>query len=232
MGGYTFQLPRKATDLINLRHLVVWCVEPLLHINKLTNLQVLQGIQCDQWKDIDPVDLVNLRELSMSGIDKSYSLNNINSLKNLDTLKLYCRFEESFPSIEFVIHCEKLQKLYLYGSIEKLPNPFSNSITMMTMSHSKLTEDPMPILGMLPNLRKLQLKEAYFRKEIICSDNSFRQLEFLHLEHLRNLETWHSGTNAMPVIKGLRIHDCPNLKEIPERMKCVELLKRTSMWSS
>nr|XP_019068818.1 disease resistance protein RPP13-like [Solanum lycopersicum] len=231
-GAYSFQLPPETTDLINLRHLVVRCIKPLVHINKLTNLQVLQGIQCDQWKDIDPVDLVNLRELSMSGIDKSYSLNNINSLKNLDTLKLFCGFDESFPSLEFVIHCEKLQKLYLNGSIEKLPNLFSNSITMMTLTDSKLTQDPMLILGMLPNLRNLQLKEAYFGKEIICSDNSFCQLQFLQLEYLRNLETWRLGTNAMPLIKGLCIDHCPNLKEIPERMKRVELLKRTSKWSS
>ncbi|XP_019068819.1 disease resistance protein RPP13-like isoform X1 [Solanum lycopersicum] len=227
-GAYTFQLPREAADLINLRHLVVPCVEPLLHINKLTNLQVLQAIQCDQWKDIDPVDLVNLRELRMDSIRKSYSLNNISSLKNLDSLELSSEFIESFPSIEFVIRCEKLQKLYLNGIIEKLPNPFSNSITMMTMSHSKLTEDPMPILGMLPNLRNLQLIEAYLGKEIICSDNSFCQLQFLNLSMLYHLETWHSGTNAMPLIKGLGIDHCPNLKEIPERMKCVELLKRTS----
>ncbi|KAH0692473.1 hypothetical protein KY285_019570 [Solanum tuberosum] len=179
------KLPREITDLINLRHLVVAeYSKPLVHISKLTSLQVLKGVGCDQWKNVDPVDLVNLRELRMDRIMKSYSLNNISSLKNLCTLRLICRESESFPSLEFVNCCEKLQRLRLEGVIEKLPDLFPNSITTMVLRDSKLAEDPMPILGMLPNLRNLDLFRAYEGKEIICSDNSFSQLEFLILYHL------------------------------------------------
>ncbi|KAK4720764.1 hypothetical protein R3W88_010997 [Solanum pinnatisectum] len=213
-GGYTFQLPRETVDLINLRHLVARYTKPLVHISKLTN--------------VDPVDLVNLRELRMDFIKKSYSLNNISSLKNLSTLKLFCEDHQSFPSLEFVNCCEKLQKLSLEGRIKEMPHLFSNSITMMALRLSSLTEDPMPILGMLPNLRDLYLLAAYEGKEIMCSDNSFSQLEFLHLCYLEKLERWDLGTSATPLIKGLFINGCPNLKEIPERMKDVELLKRNS----
>ncbi|XP_049392157.1 disease resistance protein RPP13-like isoform X3 [Solanum stenotomum] len=227
-GGYTCQLPQNIATLINLRHLISPYSEPLKGICKLTSLQVVDGIYCDQWKNVDPVDLVNLRELRMSYIKRSYSLNNISSLKNLSTLSLCCLYSESFPDLEFVNCCEKLQKLFLYGRIEKLPL-FPNSITMMLLENSKLTEDPMPILGMWPNLRNLHLVGPYEGKEIMCSDNSFSQLEFLHLGNLSKLERWHLGTSAMPLIKGLGIHNCPNLKEIPERMKDVELLKRDYM---
>ncbi|XP_025886383.1 disease resistance protein RPP13-like [Solanum lycopersicum] len=225
-GGYPCKLPRETADLINLRHLVARYTKPLVHISKLTSLQVVDSIHCDQWKDVDPVDLVNLRELSMEYISKSYSLNNISSLKNLSTLRLFCRQGQSFPSLEFVSCCEKLQKLWLRGIIEKLPNLFSNSITKLVLWDSLLTKDPMPILGMLSNLKNLILECAYKGKEIICSDNSFSQLEFLHLGDLSKLERWDLGTNAMPLIKGLGIHNCPNLKEIPERMKDVEVLKQ------
>ncbi|XP_049391712.1 disease resistance protein RPP13-like [Solanum stenotomum] len=220
--GYTCQLPCETAGLINLRHLVVRYSKPLAHISKLTSLQVLERVCCDQWKDVDPVDLVNLRELEMANIYKSYSLNNISSFKNLSTLKLICRETESFPSLEFVNCCEKLQKLKLYGRIEKLPL-FPNSITMMLLQNSKLTEDPMPILGMLPNLRNLELDGAYEGKEIMCSDNSFSQLEFLNLTRLWHLERWSLGTGAMALIKALHIDDCSRgLKEIPERMKDVK----------
>lgn len=84
----------------------------------------------------------------------------------------------------------------------------------MVLRESELKEDPMPILGMLPNLRNLNLFRAYLGKEIMYSDNRFSQLEFLILSDLEKLERWHLGTNAMPLIKGLGIHDCPNLKEI------------------
>ncbi|KAH0681964.1 hypothetical protein KY289_019716 [Solanum tuberosum] len=219
--GYSCKLPQETADLINLRHLVASYSEPLVRISKLTSLQVVDGIGCDQWKDVDPVDLVNLRELRMHHIRKSYSLNNIRSLKNLGTLRLFCRGHQSFPSLEFVNCCEKLQKLFLFGRIEKLPL-FPNSITMIVLRKSVLTEDPMPILGMLPNLRNLQLSRAYEGEEIMCSDNSFIQLEFLNLDYLQNLERWDLGTSAMPLIKGLHIYECPNLKEIPERIKDVK----------
>ncbi|KAH0681066.1 hypothetical protein KY284_022151 [Solanum tuberosum] len=185
--GSFSQLPRETADLINLRHLSAPYLEPLKHISKLTSLQVLKDIYCDQWKDVDPVDLVNLRELGMDNISKSYSLNNISSLKNLSTLRLFCKYDGSFPSLEFVNCCEKLQKLFLYGRIEELPHLFPNSITMMILLKSKLMEDPMPILGMLPNLRNLGLLYAYEGKEIMCSDNSFSQLELLTLNDLYNL---------------------------------------------
>ncbi|WMV23268.1 hypothetical protein MTR67_016653 [Solanum verrucosum] len=225
-GRYFIILPRKTADLINLRHLVARYSKPLVRISKLTSLQVLKGVGCDQWKDVDPIDLVNLRELSMFDIINSYSLNNISSLKNLSTLKLICGEGQSFPSLEFVNCCEKLQKLWLEGRIVKLPDLFPNSITMMVLRFSVLTEDPMPILGMLPNLRNLYLVAAYEGEEIMCSDNNFSQLEFLSLYDLENLERWNLGTSAMPLIKGLSIHNCPNLKEIPERTKDAELLKR------
>nr|ADL59408.1 SNKR2GH7 protein [Solanum schenckii] len=229
VGGYTCQLPRETADLINLRHLVALYSKPLKQISQITSLQVLDSVGCDQWKDVDPIDLVNLRELTMHNIKKSYSLNNISSLKNLSTLRLFCRGHQSFPDLEFVNCCEKLQKLWLQGRIEKLPDLFPNSITIMVLCLSVLTEDPMPILGILPNLRNLDLFRAYEGKEIMCSDNSFSQLEFFHLRDLEKLERWHLGTSAMPLIKGLDICDCPNLKKIPERMKDVEQLKRNYM---
>ncbi|XP_049381064.1 disease resistance protein RPP13-like [Solanum stenotomum] len=222
--GSFCQLPPNTANLINLRHLVAPYSEPLVRISKLTSLQVVDGVACDQWKDVDPVDLVNLRELSMHYINKSYSLKNISSLKNLSTLRLSGEYGNSspFPSLEFVNCCEKLQKLWLDGGVEKLP-VFPNSITMMVFIDSKLMEDPMPILGMLPNLRNLELLVgAYEGKEIMCSDNSFSQLEFLRLYDLENLETWHLATSAMPLIKSLAISRCPKLKEIPEKMKDVK----------
>ncbi|KAH0692340.1 hypothetical protein KY285_019437 [Solanum tuberosum] len=216
--GRLCQLPPETADLINLRHLVAPYSEPLVRINKLTSLEVLKDISCDQWKDVDPVALVNLRELTMCNIWKSYSLNNISSLTNLSTLTLFSEEVKSFPSLEFVNRCEKLQKLCLNGRIEKLPL-FPNSITMMILRDLVLTEDPMPILGMLPNLMNLELFRAYEGEEITCNDNSFSQLKFIYLGFLSNLERWDLGTSAMPLIKGLHIYDCPKLKEIPERMK-------------
>ncbi|KAK4364245.1 hypothetical protein RND71_015603 [Anisodus tanguticus] len=135
------------------------------------------------------------------------------------------RDDESVPATEYLSSCQKLQKLWLDGRIEKLPlsYPFPNSITVMVLVNLELMEDSMPILGMFPNLRNLGLVAAYKGKEITCNDNNFCQLEFLRLDSLQNLERWHLDTSAMPLIKGLGIHDCPKLKEIPELIKDVHV---------
>uniref|UniRef100_K4BP65 Disease resistance protein winged helix domain-containing protein n=1 Tax=Solanum lycopersicum TaxID=4081 RepID=K4BP65_SOLLC len=186
------------------------------YLNELIRRSLIQV-----WEDIDPAYLINLRELTMRNIWNYYSLNNISSLTNLSTLTLFSEEVISFPSLQFVNRCEKLQKLYLNGRIEKL-SPFPNSITMIVLRDSVLTEDPMPILGMLPNLRNLELCRAYEGEEITSNDNSFSQLKFIYLGFLSKLERWNLSTNAMPLIKALHIDHCPKLMEIPERMKGVK----------
>ncbi|KAM3281304.1 disease resistance protein RPP13 [Capsicum chacoense] len=226
--GQLCQLPPETVDLINLRHLVAPYSKPLKRVSKLASLQVLEGISCDQWKDDDPVGLVNLRKLSMYDIKESYSLNNISSLQNLSTLVLSCKPDESFPDLEFLSPCQHLHKLWLDGGIKKLPSsgPLLDSITMLVLQYSNLMDDPMPILGKLPNLRNLDFVAAYGGRDITCNDNSFCQLEFLRLDDLPKLDSWHLATSSMPLIKGLGIHDCPKLKEIPERLKDVPMLER------
>ncbi|KAH0681972.1 hypothetical protein KY289_019724 [Solanum tuberosum] len=179
-GLYSCRLPRKTADLINLRHLVASYSKPLKLISKLTSLEVLQGVCCDQWIDVDPVDLVNLGELSMQPPEI------VLTWENRETASV-SKFHHNDGSE--VLRTDRRSDAYL---------------------------------GMLPNLRNLILEDAYEGKEIMCSDNSFSQLEFLHLIKLRNLERWHLGTSAMPLIKGLGIHHCSELKETPERMKDVE----------
>ncbi|KAH0692461.1 hypothetical protein KY285_019558 [Solanum tuberosum] len=179
--------------------------------------------------------LYHLKFLSLRGIrDVPSSIGNLKNLRTLVvhvggyTFQLPCETAYLMNLRHLVArYYSKPLKLRLEGKIEKLPDLFPNSITMKALFYSGLTEDPMPILGMLPNIRNLILDEAsYEGKEILCSANSFSQLEFLILGDLEKLETWHLATSAMPLIKSLGIHQCPNLKEIPERMKDVELLKR------
>ncbi|KAM3344735.1 hypothetical protein P3S68_024444 [Capsicum galapagoense] len=219
-------LPPETTNLVNLRHIVALYSRPLQLLSKLTSLQFLKYSCCDQWRDVDPVNLVRLQELGMYDSMHSYSLSNIGSLKDLRSLMLRCKLNESFPTLEYLTSCRKLDKLWLEGRIDKLPlrGGFPNSITMMVLWKSELMEDPMPILGMLPNLRDLDLVGTYEGKEITCGNNSFCQLEFLRLDGLQKLERWHLSSSSMPLIIGSGIHDCSKLKEIPQRMKGITIL--------
>ncbi|XP_009618211.3 disease resistance protein RPP13-like [Nicotiana tomentosiformis] len=223
-------LPPQMSNLINLRHLIAR-YEGAVQLSKLTSLQTLKYIRCDRLKYDDAVGLLNLQELVMEKVMNSYSLNVIGSLKSLRTLILGCEYGEPFPPLEPLSSCQNLNKLWLHGKIEKLPlsDQLPKSITMMVLWSSRLVEDPMPILGMLSNLRNLDLVDAYEGKEITCNDDSFGQLEFLRLSKLRGLERWHLAATAMPLIKGFGILGCSKLQEIPKRMKRVALLEIMKM---
>ncbi|KAF3667519.1 hypothetical protein T459_12964 [Capsicum annuum] len=175
-----------------------------------------------KWKDTDS-GLVNLQELGMEKIRKSYSLKSIGSLKNLTTLFLVCQHGETFPPLEPLSSCENLHRLWLSGGIEELAdlNKLPKSITVLVLQSAGLVEDPMPILGKFPNVKHLKLSWAYKGKKITSKGNSFGQLETLQLDNLENLASWHLATTAMPLIKGLNILKCPKLKKIPERMEHV-----------
>ncbi|PHT81140.1 hypothetical protein T459_14155 [Capsicum annuum] len=167
----------------------------------------------------------------MEKVVSSHSLNVIGSLKNLRTLMLGCEFGEPFPPLEPLSSCRNLTKLWLQGRIEKLPlsHQLPKSITMMALWNSGLAENPMPILGMLPNLRNLDLVSAYEGKDITCSDNSFVQLEFLRLAKLLSLQRRHLAATGMPSIKGFGMLACSKLQEIPQRMKHVARLETMKM---
>ncbi|XP_049390279.1 disease resistance protein RPP13-like [Solanum stenotomum] len=222
------QLPPQIAKLTNLRHLITRYEVPL-QVDRLANLRTLKYIRCDQWKHSDASRLVNLQELGMEHIMKSYSLKSIGSLKSLITLLLVCSYGETFPPLEPLSSCENLQRLWLSGGIEKLANlnnlPKSITVLVLQSTHSTgLEEDPMPILGKFPNLRHLELSRAYKGKKITCNSNSFGQLETLRLVNLGNLESWHLHTTAMSVLKSLSIFRCSKLKKIPERMEHIAVL--------
>uniref|UniRef100_M1APS9 Retrotransposon protein n=2 Tax=Solanum tuberosum TaxID=4113 RepID=M1APS9_SOLTU len=215
----------KIAKLTNLRHLITRYEVPL----QVDRLRTLKYIRCDQWKHTDASRLVNLQELGMEHIMKSYSLKSIGSLKTLITLLLVCSYGETFPPLEPLSSCENLQRLWLSGGIEKLANlnNLPKSITVLVLQSTRSTgleEDPMPILGKFPNLRHLELSRAYKGKKITCNSNSFSQLETLRLVNLGNLESWHLHTTAMSVLKSLSIFRCPKLQKIPERMEHIAVL--------
>ncbi|MCD9642184.1 hypothetical protein HAX54_028867 [Datura stramonium] len=195
-------LPPQMSNLINLRHLIARYKEHV-QLRKLTSLQTLKYIRCDHLKDHDAVGVINLQELVMEKVMSFYSLNAIGSLNNLRTLMMGCEIGEPFPPLEPLSSCQNLNKLWLQGRIEKLPLPdqLPESITMMVLRGSQLEEYPMPILGMLPNLRNLVLVNAYRGKEITCNDGSF----------------------------GFGMRDCSMLQEIPKRMKHVAPLETMKM---
>ncbi|XP_059632244.1 putative disease resistance protein At1g59780 isoform X2 [Cornus florida] len=135
-----------------------------------------------------------------------------------------------------LVKCRHLNTLRLKGVVGggKLPavHHFSPSLTTLSLSNSKLKEDPMLTLGKLPNLTHLSLSlDAFEGVEMVCSEEGFPQLKFLLLFRLYNLEEWRVDEGAMPNLFKLEINACRRLKMVPDGLKFISTLQELNIKS-
>ncbi|CDO98580.1 unnamed protein product [Coffea canephora] len=219
--------PPEISELTNLRHLVALCKGPV-NISSLTNLETLKFVKYQDWLKLDTTNLVNLRELVVQKIDGQGSLDSIGKLRNLATLTLTCSAVSwAFPPLKPLSSCKHLLRLWLSGPIKNVGRLkwLPRSIMILTLQHSILEQDPMPLLETFPNLQSLELIAAYIGHSFCCTAKGFPELELLRFRSLYGLE-WHMEEGAMPMLKGVGIYKCPGLK-CPERINRVRKLKET-----
>lgn len=117
-------------------------------------------------------------------------------------------------------HHTRLQKLVLGVRLEKLPIDcgfYPPNLLQLKLWETELEEDPMPILGELQNSRILKLLwNSYVGKKMNCCEGRFHQLEFLHIEHLSNLEDLTVEKGAMPQLRTLQMEWCWKMKKFPD----------------
>ncbi|KAF5941215.1 hypothetical protein HYC85_022382 [Camellia sinensis] len=167
-------IPNEIDKLIHQRHLyfhgqAVLPEPPILKAkdstaNVLSNLLTLSCISPDSCKESVFSMLPNLLKLGINGDLEEHrtnlTLKNLSKLNHLQTLKL-----------ERDRRCEELINLR-YG-IKFPPN-----LTKLTLLETQLLEDPMDVLGRLPNLQVLKLKNAaYGGRDLCCSGNGFPKLQ-------------------------------------------------------
>ena len=175
-----------------------------------------------------------LRKLKLTFYSKSVEgiASWISELKALRSLKLRSIDEFDRPAtleLGSLIRHHELLELYLVGpltsSIKSLCSP---NLRVLTLSASKLGEDPMPILGKLRHLNCLRLfRNSHIGKEMICLAEEFPQLRVLKLRMLENLEEWTVMKGTMPLLRELEIRLCPKLhppEKLPSTLKDVVLI--------
>ncbi|KAF3946898.1 hypothetical protein CMV_026888 [Castanea mollissima] len=168
--------------------------------------------------------LRQLRKLKLTFYSKSVEgiASWISELKALRSLKLRSIDEFDRPATlelgSLETHHELLE-LYLVGSLTRsIESLCSPNLRVLTLSASKLGEDPMPILGKLSHLNCLRLfRNSYLGKDMTCRAGEFPQLRVLKLWMLENLEEWTVMEGTMPLLRELEIRLCPKLK-LPEKL--------------
>jgi Leucine-rich repeat (LRR) protein len=155
----------------------------------------------------------------------------ITTLEYLQSLRLKSRDEEGQP---WILHLKSFEKnvnltdMYLLGSWNSSSLPLSQfplSLVELTLSHSKLQDDPMKLLKDFPNLQTLcLLAESYVGTTMVCESQSFPRLQLLKLWVLEQLEEWTVEPGALPCLRQLEIRSCPRLQMLPDGLKHVNTL--------
>ncbi|PHT32713.1 hypothetical protein CQW23_29050 [Capsicum baccatum] len=228
----------------------MWKLKHLRHLNlshirldmpkhsdrySLPKLLTLWGLSVD---DKIPVKngLDQLCHLREAGI--TFCLNNckdllnwISGLTSLQSLRLRSKNDVGHPS-HFggkplsLSSLSKLSHLNLLGKLPKLPENLPQGLKVLTLSLSKLTEDPMPILGKLRQLNVLRLlSDSYMGKKMVCPQGGFEELRVLKLWNLKNLEEWNMEERSMEKLKEINIRCCNKLMSIPSGLMKQRSLK-------
>ncbi|XP_076888370.1 putative disease resistance protein At1g50180 [Bidens hawaiensis] len=145
----------------------------------------------------------------------------ISLLSSLQSLRLRSKDKMGRPSeliIKPLSRLGNLSQLYLLGHLRESVSWYQipPGLKVLTLSVSKLGEDPMPTLSQLPNLMVLRLLAAsYVGQEMHCPKNGFPALRVLKLWKLEELQilTMHEGT--MRKLHTMEIRSCRKLKELP-----------------
>ncbi|KAL8523699.1 hypothetical protein ACS0TY_013604 [Phlomoides rotata] len=237
------KIPQSIWKLKHLRHLNLNEIhldkDSCLHKRKsLPQLLTLWGLSVDQDCPIENglSKFTHLRELGISlRFSKSSSsetrdqvtrrlLDWISKLTDLRQLRLRSKDDSGNPAdLHFTPFSalEKLSHMKLLGKLQKLPqtNHFPPHIKVLTLSVSCLQDDPMPVLGQLPELTVLRLlANSYMGDKMICPPGSFKNLLDLKLWMLCNLKKWQVEKGAMEKLKELNVRFCPNLENIPAEL--------------
>ncbi|XP_060173554.1 putative disease resistance RPP13-like protein 2 isoform X2 [Lycium barbarum] len=203
--------------------------------NSLPELLTLWGLSVDGESPVkNGLDrLLHLREAGITFCLSNCEdlLNWISDLTSLQSLRLRSKNDVGHPS-DFgkqplsLSRLSKLSHLNLLGELPKLPENLPQGLKLITLSLSKLTEDPMPILGKLPQLNVLRLlSDSYMGKKIVCPQGGFEELRVLKLWNLKNLEEWNVEERAMEKLKEINIRCCNKLMSIPSTLMKQRSLK-------
>ncbi|KAJ9678203.1 hypothetical protein PVL29_022942 [Vitis rotundifolia] len=207
-------------------------VDGHLRVHQMTNLQTLYLPGGDWLKDNNLGKLTHrlkqlklnlyLRQELKEGLFRS-----IAQLTGLQKLKLATdNFIESeglstsnaevesttilFPGLESFSHHKCLDKLQLVGTIPKLPletTLYPPNLMQLKLLYTEMEEDPMPILGRLPNLRILKLLyHSYVGRKMNCPHGGFLRLT-LKIEYCVEMRKFPDGLLQLKKLQRLNLYE-------------------------
>lgn len=226
---YTLEMPLSYIDhtpegiwkMHKLRHLNFGYIKlpphPGKYCNALENLNFISALRPSCCAQDILGRLPKLQSLKIFGDLSHYQSvlsKSLCELRCLDSLKLV--IENNMPGM---------------SQIDIAEYQFPQSLTHLSLTNTKLKDDPMPVLEKLPHLLVLKLKQNSFSGRMLtCCSGGFPCLKVLHLKSMLWLDEWTMGTKAMRKLEHLIINPCAYLETLPEELWSIESLKKLKLW--
>ncbi|KAL2324971.1 hypothetical protein Fmac_024029 [Flemingia macrophylla] len=216
--------------------------------DSLSDLQTLWGLFVDEETQVKGgLDkLVNIKKLGIACQSMSPDGNGMKSqldavadwivrLEHLKSLRLKSRDEQGQPwnlPLKSLENHIELTNLNLLGRLSdpSILSRFPPNLGELTLSHSKLKDDPMQILKNLENLHSLSLlAESYLGTGFCCDSQSFPKLHVLKVWKLKLLNEWKIKEEALPSLTQLEIRACPRITRLPDGLEHVTTLRELKL---
>ncbi|KAL7171023.1 hypothetical protein ACSBR2_035812 [Camellia fascicularis] len=208
-------------------------------IGHLQSLQKLCYIEANYVSDNTILkeigQLTQLRRLGIRKLRREDGValcSSIEKLSNLRSLDITPTKEDEILNLQSLSRAPQfLQRLYLNGRLEKLPDWITSlyGLTTIFLRWSKLRDDPLESLQDLPNLCRFELVHAYEGEGLCFKAGKFQSLNQLGLTSLKGLRWVTVEESTMPRLENLLIADCKLVEELPFGIEHLSNLKHLEL---
>ncbi|XP_057800188.1 putative late blight resistance protein homolog R1A-10 [Salvia miltiorrhiza] len=214
-------VPSAISKLHNLQTLIIYRSEVSLpkEIWRLWQLRHLIAFSFLPLPDPSYSYVKNIQTLSLA-TNFVFSESMVDKIPNIRKLEICYSFVTFGPSPKFynVRDLHRLEKLKLVtrSSFQMCPTfNFPGSLKKLELSGWRLPWTNMLVLGQLPSLQVLKLKNhACYGEHWKTIEGGFVNLRVLHIDE-SNLQNWTTESSHFPRLQRLMLHRCPYLSEIP-----------------
>lgn len=191
------------------------------HIRGLRSLQKLCFLEANPNSMKEIGELTQLRRLGIVNLRKEDGVHlcpSIAKLTNLRALSVASTIASESLDLGYISSPPKfLQRLYLKGRLERLPDWISSleSLEKVVLKWSKQSGDPLVSLQHLPNLVHVEFVQVYDGQLLNFQAEGFPKLKFLVLNKLDRLKEIVIEKGAMPCLQKLIVQNCGLLQRVP-----------------
>ncbi|KAJ4963635.1 hypothetical protein NE237_023574 [Protea cynaroides] len=203
-----------------LQVLKIWKLEKLkqwtVDYSAFPKLEELEIRSCKNLKMLPDHVPISLCELKLTAMPKEFTSDvmgkDCEKVAHVSSFLIehwldYNISVELYTGWNRVLSQERLEKLFGIHSL------FAVDLTELTLSETKLGQDPMLLLEKLPQLMVLVLSfKSFTGKHMVCKEGGFKELQKLTIQELEELEELNVEDGAMTKIQELEIRSCRNLK--------------------